>query len=130
MIKKIILFSLVLLLSWSRIGLPLVVAAGEDLEYGGSGGDFGGLVPCDGADDCDWKAFFKLLNNLLTFAVWISAFVAGLAFAWVGVMFLRYSTNSSKREEAKQWLWKILIGFGAILIAQLLVNTIFNFLVK
>ena len=88
------------------------------------------IVPCDGIENCDWKALFQLFSNLLSFFIYISAFVAGLGSAVAGVMFLLGSTNPGKREEAKKLLRRILIGFVAVLAAALIIKTIINALVK
>ena len=90
------------------------------------------LVPkCSVKDspDCGWEQLFMLFNNILMFLVYISAFLAGLGICYAGYLYIRYSDNPGKRSEAKQTLWKVVVGFIAVLAAAVLVRTILNFLI-
>lgn len=88
------------------------------------------LVPSCEAANCDWQTLFQLFSNLLQFAVYLAAFLGAIGIAWAGYLFIRHSANPAKREEAKNTLWKVLVGFGAVLVAALLIQTIIDFLIE
>lgn len=87
-----------------------------------------GLVPCDGAADCDWDALISMVNGVITWLIMIATSVAVLLFTYAGFLYLTSRGDESKVKQATTIFTNVAIGFGIMLIAWLLVATIVSIL--
>lgn len=86
-----------------------------------------GLVPCDGVTvKCDFCAFIKLANNVITFIIYTSFLVAVVGFMYAGLLLLTAQGDPGKRNNAKKIFTHTMWGFVIILSAWLIVYTIGN----
>ncbi|MBX4215496.1 pilin [Candidatus Parcubacteria bacterium] len=86
------------------------------------------IVPqnCGGANQpsCGFTDLLALANNIITFLIRISAFLAALAFVYVGWLYVTSGGDSGKKSEAKRILINVVIGFVLALAAWLIVKLI------
>jgi hypothetical protein len=86
-----------------------------------------GLVPCE--NDCKFEDFFKLINNLIEFALTKLLFpffiVAIFVLAWT---YLSAQGNASKIGKVKTMIWHIIFGVLLILLAWIIVRSILVFM--
>ena len=90
------------------------------------------LVPCDGVEEkCDFNAFMKLINNIITFILFGLALpVAAVMFAWAGILLLTSGGSTEARGRAKNIFMNTALGLIIAAAAWLIVNTILSILVK
>jgi len=86
-----------------------------------------GIIPC--TDNCGYNDLIKLAKNLIDWVMMISVPIATGVFAWAG---FKYMTSGvvDQKNEAKEMLKKVLIGFVVILSAWLIVSTLVNALIN
>jgi hypothetical protein len=84
------------------------------------------IVPCDGttAKPCDFDAFIKLLNNIITWILSIATTIFAISFIYGGFLYVTSGDKPGNRDKAKDILWSTLKGFVIILVAWLIVYTI------
>ena len=87
------------------------------------------LVPCNGPD-CQACSFVKLGQNILDFLVMISVFIAGLVFAWGGLMMATSGGDTGKVTKAKEMFTNAIIGLFILLAAWLVIDTVMKVLYK
>jgi hypothetical protein len=103
--------------------VPFVVlaqsAAGTPLVPQSSAGNSWYLNLCD---------LRTLANNIITFAVYLSVFVATLMFAYGGILYVAGSANEGNIKKAHSVFTKTLAGLVIVLIAWLIVNIVLSVL--
>ena len=112
---------LVLIILFSLI--PLSGFAANILE--------GPIVPeCTGVfpGACDFCELFKLVQNLINFAVAFSALVATGMFVWAGILYFTASAKEQNIKDAHDIFWKVFLGFVFILGAWLIVDLVLSVL--
>lgn len=87
-----------------------------------------GLVPCSDPAECDWDAFVGMINGLIEWLIIIATSVAVLLFMYAGFLYLTSGGDDAKIKQAKTIFINTAIGFAIMLMAWLLVETIFNLL--
>ena len=97
-------------LAWAP-GQPIV----PQCFYGGGSGPF-----CQACD------LVTLLNNLLAFAVYFSAFIATVMFAYAGFLYVTAASNPGNLETAKKIFSSVLLGFFFVLTAWLIIDIILS----
>lgn len=87
------------------------------------------LVVC--TDDCKFADLIKLANVVIKFLMFqIATPLAAIGFAVAGWKLMTSGGNTSAKEDAKKIGWSVLIGFGIAMSAWLVVDTIFDALLK
>ena len=95
-----------------------------------------GVVNCDGpvagrdGGVCNFKAFVKIINDLITLVIQVAAVFAAILFAWAGWLMLSSEGKPDKITQAKKVIWAVIVGFLIILLAWLIVNVILGTLLK
>lgn len=88
------------------------------------------IVPqCYGSPNgpyCQACDFMNLINNLLAFAVYFSAFVATIMFAYAGFLYVTAASNQENLTKAKSIFGKVLLGFFFVLTAWLLIDIVLS----
>lgn len=68
----------------------------------------------------------KLVNNLIAFAVYFSAFIATIMFAYAGFLYVTAASNPENINKAKSIFGKVLLGFVFVLTAWLIIDIILS----
>lgn len=79
--------------------------------------------------NCGFSDLMQLINNLINWIIMISIPIAAGVFAWAGIKYMITGVANTKNE-AKDMMVKVLIGFAAILAAWIIVTTITNALLS
>jgi hypothetical protein len=79
---------------------------------------------------CGFNHLIELTQNLIYNLVILTTFLATFAFAYAGILLITSGGNTSKKDEAKKMLMKVLTGFLIILSAWLIVYTLTSVLLK
>src|SRR3989344_3845931 len=87
------------------------------------------LIVCSGAD-CNFSHIFILVKNLINALIFISTFLAVIAFAWAGIILLTSGGSEASKDKAKGIFKKVLIGYLWILAAWLIIYTISSVLLR
>ncbi len=78
--------------------------------------------------ECGWTDFLKLVNNFITFLLYLTATLATLSFSYAGWLYMTSGGDSGKISQAHGIFIKVIIGFlfafGGWLIVQLILNNI------
>lgn len=119
-----IAFSLAMLSLVFITFLPQMVSA--DIVPCGNTKDSSGRI----VDECSYYDLIVLVNNLIETAIKFSFPIAGIMFAWAGLILILNPDNASKRAEAKSIFKNVLIGFAIILSSWLVVSTIANTIIN
>ena len=85
------------------------------------------LVPCTGVGSsaCDFNKLIELIKRVTNFLLFtLSISIAGIMFAYAGVLFLTSGGNASAKEKATSIFKKVLFGLIIALAAWLIVTTI------
>jgi Type IV secretion system pilin len=85
------------------------------------------LVPCTGVgtDVCDFNKLIELIKRVTNFLLFtLSISIAGIMFAYAGILFLTSGGNASAKEKATSIFKKVLFGLIIALAAWLIVTTI------
>ncbi len=90
----------------------------------------GGLIPCNGASDCDFNAFIRLVKNVINAFFIIAAPLAAVSFAYAGWLYLTSAGDVAKTTRAKYVFKMVLIGFVILLSAWLIVTTLLTALLS
>ncbi len=95
-----------------------------------------GLVPCGKISDigtanakCTVCHFYKLIENIINFMLYIAASLATLMAAYIAFLFMFSGGSPAKITDAKSKLWLLVWGIGWVLGSWLVLNTILNFIV-
>lgn len=121
------------------LALNFLPATSFALTTGGTAGGYEppaegeGLVTCGLGDagpmDCNFAKLLQLIDNVLLFFMYAIIFpisiiliiYAGGTMAWYA------NTEPAKAKDAKKTLWNILIGFGIVFSATLVVQQLFQY---
>jgi len=88
-----------------------------------------GLIPCGtkaNPNMCTVCDFFKLIQNIINFFLYVSAPLTTLAAIYIGFLFMFSGGSPQKVTEAKGKLWMVIIGLFWILGSWLVINTVLN----
>jgi len=85
-------------------------------------------ISCDGGD-CGFDDFLRLLDSVISFALYISLVLAVIAFIYAGFLYMTAQGNPSQISTAHGIFIKVLIGFFFILGSWLIVNLIISGLI-
>lgn len=88
----------------------------------------GGIVPCDGADNCDFNALISLAQNIINFLVMISVYIATGMFAYAGFLYFTAMGDTGKIGKAHKIFGTVALGLVVILVGWLIVDTILKVL--
>lgn len=93
------------------------------------------IVPRDCATkenpkECGWDDLVRLGGNILNFIIYISAFLAVLAFCYAGFLYMTAFGNMGKVEEAHKIFGSAIVGVFFVLAGWLIVATILKILVS
>lgn len=93
-----------------------------------------GLVPCEGADDCNIDSLIgsgdSLLNRIVDFLLFYVAIpLATLSIAIAGFKIIIFADKPSERDATKKILWYAIIGLLLAFAAWLLVDVVLTGLV-
>ena len=77
-------------------------------------------------EECGFVGLIQLINNVIKWLIKISTLIATGVFMYAGFLLLTSGGNPSKMTQAKAMLLKVVIGYGVILLAWVLVYTIVN----
>lgn len=85
------------------------------------------VPPCrDSVCGCDIVDLMELIQNVLTWSVYLATLLLVLLLVYVGFLYVTNPTNPSNRTKAKGVAMSAVIGFVLVLGAFLIVNTIMN----
>jgi len=87
------------------------------------------LVPCghvvDGQlDECGFEDFIELINNIISFLLFISVPIAVIAFIYSGFLFMTSQGDAAQVSKARGIFKNVAIGFIFVLSAWLIVYLI------
>jgi hypothetical protein len=89
------------------------------------------VVPCgnetgpEAATSCDFEDFIVLIKNIINVLIVLAIPATMIVFTWVGIMLLTAQGDSDKITRARGILQKVVTGFIIILLAWLVVHTLF-----
>ncbi|MEK7182152.1 MAG: pilin [Patescibacteria group bacterium] len=84
----------------------------------------GGLIPC--TNNCGFNDMITLVQNIITFVLYIAIPIAVGMFTYAGILYLTASGKTGQIEKAHTIFLNVLIGFIIVLSAWLIINTIAN----
>ena len=89
-----------------------------------------GLVPCRGAEECDFNQFMTLINNIIGFAlIYLAVPIAAIMFAYAGFLMVTAGDEAaSARTKAKGIFTNALIGLVLAAAAFLIVQALLSIL--
>ncbi len=84
-----------------------------------------GLVPCGGEGEpvCDTCTLMQLINNVIAWLVAILGTIAAIIIVYAGFKLVTAGGNGHVREEAKEMITNILIGYTIVLAGWLVIDT-------
>ncbi len=88
------------------------------------------IIPTCANDNCGFRDFIQLINNVVNFIIMISFPIAAGVFAWAGFNMMMDAGNGAKRRESIEMMKKVMIGFAIILVAWIVVNTLLKALLS
>jgi hypothetical protein len=96
------------------------------------------IVPCGTITDangkitnpCGFNDAVTLVSNIISFLIYAGMVLSGIAFIYVGWLYLSAGGDSGKVKQAKDILWKVIWGFVIMCSAWLLVKTIAGIFVE
>ncbi|MFC1614969.1 hypothetical protein ACFL22_00195 [Patescibacteria group bacterium] len=84
-----------------------------------------GLIPCDGVNvKCTFDMLVQLVQNIIEFIITASPFVAAVAFAYAGWMYITAGGDTGQIKKAHGIFTSVAVGFIIILSAWLIVKAI------
>ena len=93
-----------------------------------------GIVPCGTSytdnTPCTVCHFYKLLQNIINFILYITASLATLMATFIAFLFLFSGGSPQKITDAKSKLWLLVLGIAWVLGSWLVLNTILSFIVN
>jgi len=112
-------------------GVPVFILTLMTIPFFASAA-WGGLVQCDGsvANPCDFNAFMKTLNFIITWIMEISVSIATIAFVYAGFLYLTSGANAGNRTKANTIAWNVIKGYVIILCAWLAIHTVITSIVN
>lgn len=87
------------------------------------------MIVCNGPD-CGLDDLIVLVNAVIQNLVVLSTILATIAFIYVGFRLMTSGGDPGAKNDAKDILWKVVIGYVVILVAWLVVYTIMSVLVN
>ncbi len=91
----------------------------------------GGIVPCEGVvvtggtgTECTFDSLFILMQNIITFLLYIAMSIAAAAFFMAGFKYITAHGNPSQIESAHKIFTNVVVGLLIALGAWLVVHTI------
>ena len=90
-----------------------------------------GIVPCGttyASQPCTVCHFYKLLQNIINFFLYISAALVTLMATYIAFLFMFSGGSPAKITDAKSKLWLLVWGLVWILGSWLVLNTVINFI--
>lgn len=128
---KKITITLLLFLTTLVVAVP-AYAAYDPTKTDGTGT---GIVPCDGVvitggtgKECNFSSLRDLLQNIITFLLYIAMSIAAAAFFMAGFKYITAHGNPSQIESAHKIFTNVVVGLIIALSAWLIVHTILNIL--
>lgn len=92
------------------------------------------LIICENPPDfpgpCNFGSFMDLIRNGIHDMVVLSTFLVIALFVWVGIKLMTSGGNVNAWTNAKEMLWKVVLGYIWILAAWLVVYTITSVLLN
>ena len=92
-----------------------------------------GIVPCGtsytGNTTCTVCHFYKLIQNIINFFLFVLAPLATLMAVYIGFLFLFSGGSPQRITDAKSKLWLLIWGIIVVLGSWLVLNTILSFIV-
>jgi len=83
------------------------------------------IIPCDGVDvKCTFDMLVQLAQNIIEFFITASPFVAAVAFAWAGWLYITAGGDKGQISKAHGIFTSVAVGFIIILAAWLIVKAI------
>lgn len=82
-----------------------------------------GIIPCSGAEDCNFTALLKLVDNVINWIIMIAVPVSAGVFAWAGIKYMMTGVSDQKAD-AKRMMGNVVKGLVFILAAWIIVGTI------
>ncbi len=136
---QLLICAVALVFTVSAVLAPLSVSAlGVDkaFEEGGIGGT---VIPCGNDDDdknripdneCEFGHLILGLNRVIQWLIWFSVPVAGIMFAYAGILMVTSGGSEGQISKAKSIFWNVGIGFFFVLAAWLIVELITSVLLR
>lgn len=121
---------LILISLFGSFSFPLLAGA-QDAEPGSS--KYHLIIKCEGKavdvqgksiHQCDFKDLVRQINAIITFLFYISVMLATIAFIYCGFLFLTAGGDAGKAKQAREIMYKVVIGFIWIFAAFLVVKFI------
>lgn len=82
------------------------------------------IVTCDSVETCDWNRFLQTVDNVKDFIFQLVVILSVGFIVYAGVLMLFSGENASKREQAKNIMSNVVIGFFLASAGWLIVNAI------
>ncbi len=122
--KKVGLFLLVIVLAFIFSGSSFVLADYSPVNNPNPEGT--GIIPCDGSDahPCGWGALVELASRAISFLIYLSVFIAAIAFTIAGFKYLTAAGDEGKAKSARSIFTNVAVGLLFVLGAFLLVKVI------
>jgi len=91
-----------------------------------------GLVPCGGKgqEQCQTCHVVMLMDNVIDWLITILSIIAGLIFAYAGILLVVSQGNTAAYEKAKTLFSNVIIGYTILLACWLIVDTVVKALLK
>lgn len=110
-------------------GLILASIIFTPFHYGIAATEGGGLVPCGNTVDshpCGFRDLITLIDNIISFLLYLAIPVATLLFSYAGVLYLTAGDKPDQVKKAHKVFidvfWGVIIMFTAYLIVTLIIN--------
>lgn len=89
------------------------------------------IIPdCGTNQECGYDKLIELVNNIITWIIWIAVPISAGVFAWAGLIMMLNADNPGKRKDSIDMMKKVFWGLVFILAAWIIVTTITNALIK
>ena len=83
-----------------------------------------GLVPCTGANTCNFCSLLQLIQNVITFLLQIAVPVGVLVLMFGGFQMVTAAGNTKQVQEGQKLMTQAAVGFVIMLTGWLIVNTL------
>ena len=101
--------------------IPSMVLFAPAVLFAWSPGD--PIISCSGTD-CNLDSLVELAQNIIEFFIYVSPFVAAVAFAYAGWLYITATGDTGQIKKAHGIFTSVAIGFIIILSAWLIVKAI------
>lgn len=88
-----------------------------------------GLVPCEGSE-CTICDFAILMQRVLNFIITLSTVVAGILFAYAGLLYIFAGGDAEKVQKAHSIFYNVFVGLIIVLASWLIVSVIMKSLLS